>query len=192
MPVLRARIDRAIETREPYMFQFRCTYPNDELVWAEVRGKPLYNTAGEATRRRRDAQHHRTAPRRADCPRRPGTIPQPRRNRKGRLISVDDQGKIQYANASCAAMFGYERAKLTGSTLSRSCPSKSGAFHQVLRELQKHRPETAQLEWHRAQRDARDGAELPIEMSLSVTRAARSGSSPPSSATSASARKQRV
>lgn len=171
-PGFRASIDKAIETHESFGSQIRCKLPGGEAFWVDIRGKPVYSSKGDA-KRIIGVLRNITEQRVVEEIVREGQeqFRNLAENAKDGFISIDDQGKIQYANASCAELFGYTRAELIGQNIQLLIPERLRTAHN--RAFDRYRS-TGQktLNWSSVEfiGRRRHGREVPVEMSFSESR----------------------
>lgn len=169
---LKAVIEKSIETRQPYQGKSRCIYPDNELVWLESYGKPVYNAQGEAIRII-GVSRNITEDRLVEEIVREGQeqFRSLAETAKDGILSTDSSGKIIYANASCAAVFGYSRAALIGKHVLELIPERLRA--RCRDGLARYKATgVKQLNWASVEFPGlrKEGSEVPLEMSYSETR----------------------
>lgn len=83
------------------------------------------------------------------------------------IISVDDTGRIQFANAATANVFGYEPAELVGLPLTTLMPERLRQAHTLGFERHKQSGKR-RLDWHGVEFMGlhKSGSEFPVEVSF--------------------------
>ena len=163
----------ALAQRTHYTVQYRLLPPGGETRWVESHGRPFFNDRGDpvkfvgvlrdVTEQKlvekiiRDGQEQFRNVAESAC---------------DGFVTVDEKGKILYANGSFAELFGYKRSELIGLNLVSLVPEHLRKRHmQGVERFMKTGVKT--VNWRQVEFPGlrKDGTEIAIEMSYSETRA---------------------
>ncbi len=162
----------AIENKRTYAGAYRLVKPDGGLLWVESRGQPLYDAGGKAVKvlgilrdlteqklveqivRDGQEQFRNVAESASDG-----------------FVTIDEKGKILYANAAFAAIFGYKRSDLIGQSLSILIPESLRSRHKEGFE-RFFKTGVRKVDWRHVEFPGlrKDGSEAALEMSLSESR----------------------
>ncbi|MEI6231724.1 MAG: PAS domain-containing protein [Planctomycetota bacterium] len=163
----------ALEEHKNYVGRYRMIRLNGDIIWVESHGQPFYNDRGEPVKlvgvlrdvteqelvehivRDGQEQFRNVAESAVDG-----------------FVTVDERGKILYANTSFATLFGYPRAELIGMYLTALVPGHLRERHENgMRRYSETGLKT--VDWKHIEFPGlrKDGSEFALEMSYSETRA---------------------
>ncbi|HLX64743.1 MAG TPA: PAS domain S-box protein [Planctomycetota bacterium] len=165
-------LNKALEEKRDFASEYRFIDPERNILWRSSLARPIFNDAGVAVSMvgvSRDITEQRLVEQIV----REGAeqFRSVAENATDGFVTVDERGKIVYANAASAALFGYARAELIGQPLSVLVPERlreqqARGFAAFMAGGQK------KLDWRHVEFSARckDGSEIPVEMSYSQSR----------------------
>jgi len=168
---VRRAVDRALETAQPFEHDYRIVRADGEVRWVHARGEPALDPATGALRAMRGYCQDITERKEMEEAL-AGSEDRFRalaRTASDAIISADMRGNISYLNEAACGMFGYAAEELLGKPLTLLMPLRFREPH--LQGLSRFRStgegrvigRTVELTAVR-----RDGAEFPIELSLST------------------------